>query len=115
MIRRLCNLYSQKLSQWITLLQLDYFLNKFSDKINSSIARAKNIAFTFTNKFIIGYADFYAKIFQVEVSDNFYTQLEKFFECNRICKIKITGIKEFVNQYKKELVAIIYPEITSAK
>ena len=61
------------------------------------------------------YADFYAKIFQVEASENFYTQLEKFLECNRICKVKITGIKEFVNQYKKELVAIIYPDITSAK
>lgn len=61
------------------------------------------------------YADFYAKIFQVEASENFYTQLEKFLECNRISKVKITGMKEFVNQYQKELVAIIYPEIISAK
>ena len=39
-------------------MQLDYFLNKFSDKINSSITRAKNIAFTFTNKFVIRYKSF---------------------------------------------------------
>lgn len=40
----------------VRLLFYRLILNKFFDKINSSIARVKNIAFIFTNKFVIGYS-----------------------------------------------------------
>lgn len=59
------------------------------------------------------YAEFYSKIFQVEAPECFYTKLEQFLNTNQISAIKIADIEDFVEKYKKELLAIIYPEIIS--
>ena len=54
------------------------------------------------------YLDFYSKIFVVEASETFYNRLENFtFKHKEV--ILLDNITEFITNYKKELIKILYP------
>lgn len=110
--RRLCEImYTTVISIFKELpIEKDYFIN--DPKALQVYAYEHFLMLDVHNP---DYAEFYSKIFQVEAPECFYTKLEQFLNKNQISTIRIADIEDFVEQYKKELLAIIYPEIISDK